>query len=318
MDTAARYARFAAGEARGESACYEEWANGVAADAALIGLLEKLPYAKRQPNLLFAAARYTGIEAGGYTGFRAAVLADWPRLTSIMATHRTQTNEAGRCAALLPLLAALPQPLALLEVGTSAGLCLYPDRYSYHYGERRLHPLAGPAAAVISCATTGPVPVPDALPEVVWRAGLDLNPLDVADADQMRWLMALVWPEHEARRQRLAAAIDIARTDPPLLVTGDLNDKVAELAGQAPPGATLVIFHSSALVYLESADQVRFADTVRRLRGTWISNEVPGVVALADELPPPPDPSRLWSVLARDGRPVAYSAPHGQSLYWFG
>ncbi len=39
-------------------------------------------------------------------------------------SKRTQTNEPGRCAVLLPLLAALPQPLALLEVGASAGLCL--------------------------------------------------------------------------------------------------------------------------------------------------------------------------------------------------
>ena len=46
-----------------------------------------------------------------------------------------QTNEAGRCAVLLPVLAALPQPLALLEVGASAGLCLYPDRYAYRYGD---------------------------------------------------------------------------------------------------------------------------------------------------------------------------------------
>ena len=45
-----------------------------------------------------------------------------------MMVRSTQTNEAGRCAALLPVLALLPQPLALLEVGTSAGLCLFPDR----------------------------------------------------------------------------------------------------------------------------------------------------------------------------------------------
>ncbi|MGV4926084.1 DUF2332 domain-containing protein [Streptomyces sp. BHT-5-2] len=30
---------------------------------------------------------------------------------------------------MLPVLAALPQPLALIGVGASAGLCLYPDRY---------------------------------------------------------------------------------------------------------------------------------------------------------------------------------------------
>ena len=57
---------------------------------------------------------------------------------ALMLARRTQTNEAARCALLLPLLAALPQPLALLEVGASAGLCLLPDRYGYDYAGHRL------------------------------------------------------------------------------------------------------------------------------------------------------------------------------------
>ena len=28
----------------------------------------------------------------------------------------------------------------------------------------------------------------------VWRAGIDLNPLDVADPDDVHWLSCLVWP----------------------------------------------------------------------------------------------------------------------------
>ena len=68
----------------------------------------------------------------------------------VMLARRTQTNEAGRCAALLPVLARLPQPLALLEVGAAAGLCLLPDRYGYDYGERRL-PAPSPDAPVFPC-----------------------------------------------------------------------------------------------------------------------------------------------------------------------
>ena len=44
---------------------------------------------------------------------------------------------------LLPVLAQLPQPLALLEVGASAGLCLMLDSYGYDYGNRVLCPPAG-------------------------------------------------------------------------------------------------------------------------------------------------------------------------------
>lgn len=318
MSTAQKYRDFAWSEARGESPCYAEWAAGVAADRELTGRLDELPRPKRQPNLLFAAARYLGIPPGSFENFRAAVLASWPQIRATMLSRRTQTNEAGRCAVLLPLLAALPQPLALLEVGASAGLCLYPDKFSYQYGNLpRIDPPSGPGAAVIRCATAGPVPVPAALPDVVWRAGIDLNPLDVADAEQMRWLEALVWPEQDDRRQRLAAAIGVARSDPPYLVAGDLNDAVADVAGQAPADSTLVVFHTSVLAYLDAAGRSAFTATVADLPGCWISNEVPSVIPFgAGALPPSPDPARLLTVLAQDGRPVAYAAPHGQYLHW--
>lgn len=319
MDTSELYQRFATTEARGESPCYEQWSEGVAGDPELLRLIDTLPDPKRQPNLLFAAVRYHGFESGPFNDFRAYVIEHWAEIREIVLVRRTQTNEVGRCAVLLPLLAALPQPLALLEVGTSAGLCLYPDRYSYRYGTLpQLDPPDGPSKAVAVCATDGPVPVPDRLPEVVWRAGIDLNPLDVTSDDDVRWLSTLVWPEHDHRRARLAAAIEIARADPPRLIAGDLNEHVAALARETPPGATLVIFHTSVLWYLTPADRAAFADTVAGLPGHWISNEVPGVVpAVQESLPPRKDPTTLHCVLALDGTPVAYSAPHGQSLEWF-
>jgi hypothetical protein len=318
--TADRYRRFGSYEARGESPCFEEWSAGVAADPELIARLDELPSRKRQPNLLFAAARYTGIPAGPYASFRAAVLGSWPQVRAVILARRTQTNEVRRCALLLPLLAALPQPLALLEVGASAGLNLHPDKFSYAYGGgARIDPPGGAGAALLSCAVDGPVPVPAALPQVAWRAGIDLNPLDVTDPGDVRWLETLIWPEQEDRRQRLSAAIDVARGDPPYLVTGDMNDKVADLAAQAPGDATLVIFHSAALTYLEAPGRAAFIATVRDLPGAWISFEDPGVVPFAaGSLPPSPDSSTSLDILALDGRPVAYGAPHGQSLHWFG
>jgi hypothetical protein len=104
----------------------------------------------------------------------------------------TQTNEVGRCALLLPVLAALPQPLALLEVGTSGGLCLYPDRYAYRYGGHTL----GDGAPVLDCALAGTAP-PRRLPEVVWRAGLDLNHVLTLDGVPLAWTrphgQAMAW-----------------------------------------------------------------------------------------------------------------------------
>jgi hypothetical protein len=306
VSTADRYRRFADTEARGGSPCYEEWALGVAADRELLALVDELPVAKRQPNLLFAAARYNGIPAGSFRDFRRALLADWPAARAVMLARRTQTNEPGRCAVLLPILAALPQPLALLEVGASAGLCLYPDRYSYRYGHHpRLDPPDGPARVVLDCEITGPVPIPTALPRVVWRAGI---------GHDVRWLTALIWPEHDNRRARLAPAIDVARADPAHIVTGDLNEQLTTLAAAAPREATLVIFHSAVLAYLDAESRTTFVHTVRGLNARWIANEGPD--ALPVTAPPSPEPDRALFLLALDGEPIAHSAGHGQSLHW--
>lgn len=317
VETADRYRRFTSAEARGQSACYEQWAEGVANDQQLLNLIDELPEVKRQPNLVFGAARFAGVAPDSFDKFRSELISRWPEVRRIVLSKRTQTNEPGRCAVLLPVLAALPQPLALLEVGASAGLCLYPDRFSYQYGDLpRLDPADRPGP-LLRCTTEGPVPVPAALPEVVWRAGIDINPLDVTDPENVRWLETLIWPEQVHRRQQLAAAVEIARADPPLLVAGDLNETVDEMISKAPSGATLVVFHSAVLAYLDHDARDTFAWKMRCAQAHWVSNEGPGVIAMPN-LPASPAPSKALFVVAHDGEPLAYADGHGQALYWLG
>ncbi len=199
----------------------------------------------------------------------------------------TQTNEVGRLATLYPAFSSLVpngdgRSLALLEVGASAGLCLYPDRYLIRWrfpngGTQETDPV-GP---LLECATTGELPG-WALAPVVWRAGIDLAPVDVTDDDAVRWLETMVWPEQEERRERLRAAVRIARADPPYLVQGDLLEALPALMEQAPPEATLVVFHSAVIAYLEPADRERFAAMMAGLvadgRCHWVSNEGPRVL----------------------------------------
>jgi hypothetical protein len=308
--TSEAYEAFARREAHGHSAVYEELAHRIAADPQVLGLIEQMPVPKRQPNLLLAASRFRSAPMPSYPVYRAWLIAHWDQVRSTMAHRRTQTNEAGRCATLLPLLAALPQPLALIEVGASAGLCLYPDRYRYQYDDlAALGPADSPVT--LSCRTAGPVPIPVELPTVAWRAGIDLNPLDVQDAEDTNWLECLVWPGQTERLQRLRDAVRIARADPPLLVRGDLNQTIAELVAQIPAGSTPVIFHSAVLAYLSQDERAAFAETARALPGHWISNEAPGVLT-----PVAPQSRRTSFVLALDEHPVAFTGPHGQTLEW--
>jgi hypothetical protein len=100
------------------------------------------------------------------------------------------------------VLAGLPQPLALLEVGASAGLCLLPDYYGYDYdGEHAVEPMmsCGMEPPRFGCRAGPGTPLPRWGVEVAWRAGLDLNPVDLSDEAEIRWLEALIWPGEEYR-----------------------------------------------------------------------------------------------------------------------
>ena len=95
-------------EARGRSAVYESLAAAVADDDLVLGFLATLPPPKRQPNLLFAAARYLLGAPPDIAGLRTLVRRNGAELTQVMLARRTQTNEPARCATLLPALARLP------------------------------------------------------------------------------------------------------------------------------------------------------------------------------------------------------------------
>jgi hypothetical protein len=312
--TAEWYSTFAEVEARGQSAVYYDWATGVAGDDGMRALIERLPLQKRQPNLVFAVSRLLGAPASGFLQFRAWFFDNFTAVAAEAMERMTQTNEPRRCASLLPALGLLEGPLALLEVGASAGLCLFPDRYSYRYNDGET---IGSSAVLLDCAATGPVPIPTAPPEVVWRAGIDLHPLDVRDDDDMLWLETLVWPEQDERRQRRRAAIEIARADPPRLVRGDATLALADLAAEAPSDASLVVISSGVLVYLTADERLRFAELVRGLGVEWVSLEGRGALPKVEAALPSDTDGRGRFVLALNERPLAYTGPHGQSIDWF-
>ncbi|MGL4255509.1 MAG: DUF2332 family protein, partial [Microbacterium sp.] len=130
---AATYDDFGRRWAHGTSPLYEDWALGIARDPDLLARLAALPLAQRQPNRVFAAARWEGAALSPYHEVRPWLLDHWERVVATGAARTVQTNEANRCATWLPPLSRIDGPLALLEVGAAAGLCLYPDRYSVDY-----------------------------------------------------------------------------------------------------------------------------------------------------------------------------------------
>jgi hypothetical protein len=318
---AAQYAEFA-DHCEGESPCFVEWARGVAGDEAVLAWIDRLPGLKKQPNIVFAAARWHGAPAPGpYAAFREALLSDDGSIEATIMARSTQTNEVGRLATLLPAfgLVAPDEPVALLEAGASAGLNLYADRWGYAWSTPAGVVELGPPPR-LPCAVTGPAPIPSRLPEVAWRGGVDLNPLDVTDAEEMRWLETLVWPEQDDRRERLRHAVELAAHDPPRVVRGDLLEELPTLVQEASGFGSVIVFHSAVAAYLPLDQRHRLQGLMTGLvaegRCHWVSNEAPNV--LPDLLATIPEQERHAHhfVLGVDGRLVARTHGHGHYLEW--
>jgi hypothetical protein len=316
LDRIARgYRHFAEVDAAPTSPLYAEFASAVAEDPRLLRFVAELPAGKRHPTLLLAAVQFLHGTLPDAAEFRRRVLADLDRVRTTMLSRATQTNEPARCAALLPILDRIAGPVGLVEVGASAGLCLYPDRYAYDYDGT---PVGGPAEVRLSCTTTGTGPVPRGLPEVRARIGVDLNPLDPTDPDDLAWLRACIWPGPAARPRldRLTAAARVATGEPPRLLAGDLVERLPDALALVPPGATPVVLHTAVLMYLPRDRREAFAEQVRASGVRWIAQEDPAHVPGAEaHLPPGTDCAGRFA-LCLDGRPVALTAPHGGRIDW--
>ena len=152
---------FADTSCRGYSPIYDRICRSVAGDDELLALIQESPPPAHQPNVILGVVHYLllgGLDhplADVYAGrsdadpaplFRDVCLTHRNEVLALMETRRTQTNEVGRSAVIGPALTWVAHevgaPLALLDVGTSAGLNLGCDRYLLDYGARRYH---GPA-----------------------------------------------------------------------------------------------------------------------------------------------------------------------------
>jgi hypothetical protein len=333
---------------RGYSPLYDRICRTVADSDPVLDVVLDAPPASHFPNVLLGAVHY--LLLGGldhplgavYAGesdadpgplFVDLCLAHREEILDLLATRHTNTNEVGRAALIGPALTAVAErlgaPLGLVDVGTSAGLNLFCDRYRLDYGAAGA---TGPpdAAVRIECEVLGGAPpIAPRLPEIVERTGLDLDPVDVRDADATRWLLACVWPD-TGRLARTRRALDEARRDPPRIVAGDAVDGITDLVLGVPVGATPVVTTTWMLAYLPPARRVAFFDTLaaasRERPVAWISAEGAGVVERFAGIDPPSDAqgteASVFGLLTfRDGELAAtellgFVHPHGFWIDW--
>ena len=305
-DTRARYERFAASEAPGRSEVYAEWAAGVAGDDDILEILAQLPSPHRQPPVVFAVTRMLGSGEGSYAEWADFVRSHAEQVVTECAARSTQTNEPLRCAPLLLALSQIRGPIALIEIGASAGLCLYPDHYAYRFGAR---PQLGAGDVVLTSEIHGDIDVPTRLPEIVWRAGIDIQPRDARDPKDRAWISGLVWPGETERARRIDAALDIVAIDPPTMIAGDASAPgvLADLVSRAPKDATVVITTPGVLPHIPREQRTRLIETIRDLPARWITIDHS---SLHDAWDPAPE-REAGFLLALDARPLAEVDPLG-------
>jgi hypothetical protein len=161
-----------------------------------------------------------------------------------------QTNETRRSIALLAGFLAFAKewrgPIDMLELGASAGLNLYWDRFAYRTQSWNW---GGASAVVIDTDWHGPAPHVEAAPNVRHRAGCDLNPLDLNDAEAVLRLKSYIWPDQADRLARFDGAVRLAKESSVKVERASAEEWLArKLAARADDAATIV-YHSVFLQY---------------------------------------------------------------------
>lgn len=291
-------------------------AKGDIVPGRLGGGLHALVRAGRLPDLARLYPPHPSPDDATLAAAVAAALRDADAALLPWLDHAPQTNEVARSAAtMLGLMAVAAEtglPLALYELGASAGLNLFADRFGYRYGAATA---GDPAAAlVLAPALEGPEPLVHPV-QVVARRGVDLNPLAIADADDRARLFAFVWPDQAERLDRLARALAIASQAPPALDRADAADWIDALLAETPAeGVCRVVFHTIAWQYFPESTRARITAAMERAGAAataatplaWVSLEIEPDTGRC------PIGLRLWP--GGEPRTLALADPHVRAI----
>ncbi|WP_375174473.1 DUF2332 domain-containing protein [Pseudooceanicola sp.] len=220
--------------------------------------------------LRFAGALHALVLMGRDEGLRAAyppneVTDDqlWSAIAEAMQTHHDhimhwldsapQTNEVRRATAMIAasqlLATRFPAlPFRVFELGASAGLNLFFDRYDLALPDGTTRGAEDPVIT-LSPEWTGPLP-PRADVRIAERRGVDLNPLRPDDPQARLRLTSYTWPDQPERMARLQAALGIAT---PVVDQGDAGTWLAERLATPSPGHITLVFHTIAWQYFPPA-----------------------------------------------------------------
>lgn len=320
MDPVERLSRlfkfFAVTQCRGRSRVYEVLSESIAEGGDPLELLLAAPEHQQRASLLFASVNLLLASGAADTQTGARLAAFYPihggtravdeklptAFAEFCAEHRdallalirersTQTNEIRRCVALRLALVHVrrtwPGPLALVEVGASAGLNLRLDQYKYRLNGVEL-PWRQDSDITLTCEVRGQegreARLFGPVPEITSRLGIDRAPVDLSDAGARAWLEAFIWPEDVEGLVTLRRTVDLALATPETAVVyGDATRDVAKSITELPGDEPVAVFTATLLTYLSTGQSAAFVaqldEAARRRPVVWIFAEAPGLLA---------------------------------------
>lgn len=191
------------------------------------------------------------------------VLANEEAIVHLANSRYTQTNECRRCVALLPGVMTSPfDQFHLVEIGTSAGLNLALDHYRYDFDGLAW---GSDSPVRLSAGVPGDQPRLRNI-EIGRRVGIDINVIDRNDPDDRRWLDALIWPEHEERRERLRGALALTSGMEMEFVEGSVLDELGQILDDLPASDPVVVMNSFVLIQLDPDQREHVEDIVEEAR----------------------------------------------------
>jgi hypothetical protein len=292
-------------------------AQGDAVPLRIAGGLHALVRAGRLPNLAALYPSHPMPSAAELRDALAAVLRDHDASLRPWLDLAPQTNEVARAAVLYPGLMAVARltglPLAVYEVGASAGLNLMLDGYAYLLGGRAVGDTT--SAVRLSPKWEGPDPA-GTPPVIVTRRGCDMAPIDVTQADDRDRLRAYIWPDQDDRHARLTAAIELARANPPVIDRADAGEWVERSITADPPrGVARVLMHSITFQYLSDDAQRRIREHMETVGAQAGPNAA--LAWLAFEMHDGLSPRLTLRLWPGDGEiHLAVADAHGRKVTW--
>jgi hypothetical protein len=295
------YRRFGEVDAAGTSPLYARVAVALSESGEALRAIETAPARKRHPTVILAAlhdlalagrapalaAAYAAADGDAAAGAAIGTLLRMTDSVLAIAVRRpVRANETGHCAVLYPAIAEAARrvganAVGLIDVGCRAGLNLNVDRVGITYSNGQS--LGDPSSPVqLMASIVGDRTIPArAMPEVVAWAGVDLDPVDVTDPDDARWLRACLWPDQPERAARLDAELALAAAAPPLLLRGDAVEVLPDAFARVPVGALPVVTTTWALSRFPLERRLRFLHRLGEAAAgravAWVSVEGVGV-----------------------------------------